>query len=48
MTKINYYISINGYQISCGCGDDKNKAISFFNVIKNNSKPHTEIYQGLR
>lgn len=34
MTKINYYISINGYQISCGCGDDKNKAISFFQCNK--------------
>lgn len=38
MTKINYYISINGYQISCDCGNDKNKAISFFQCNKDQLK----------
>lgn len=38
MTKINYYISINGHKISCDYGDDKNKAISFFQCNKDQLK----------
>ncbi len=36
MTEINYYIDIDGYKIHCG--NDKNKAISFFQSNKDQLK----------